>query len=219
MGRRDSSKSVWGHLAQTRHVWTQFAMVFANFFLIIVVIYFVLPPNPLPMPVEDRYLLAGKPEPWPEPPDPRAIACCYELSFGEWEPKIDLGEEIYYITVPSRIKLTTQLLEERWEEGGYVMCPASGTKASVHKMAYWRVTPSRTILLSWTTGAAGIEADLGPLKSGDRRGYATTFWDFPRQKQVAGITAKRINCGGSRSDDTSGHKKKYAGRTGFNEDE
>jgi len=197
MGKHDSSKSVWEHLAQIRHVWTNFALVLACFFLLILVVYLVLPPNPLPKDV-DRYLPAGRPEPWPERPNPAAIAGCYELSFGEWEPKIDLGEDVYYITVPPRIKLTAEPLKEKWAEGCYVMCPAPGIKTSVHQMAYWRLTPSRTVFLRWTTGTAGIQADLGPAKSGELRGYATTFWDFPRPEQVAGITAKRINCGGQR---------------------
>ena len=193
MENHDSSRSAWGWLGQIRSNWTLFTLVLVGLFILILIIFIVIGPGHGEVDV-DRYLPNGKPEPWPDLPELAAIAGCYEISFSDWKPKISSGEADF-MKVPPMIELTTEPLAKENAEAYLILRPAPGIAPSVHRAAYWYVTPGRTLLLLWSDRDCGLQVELGPIISGELRGYAKTFLGFHGQLQVASVTAKRIDCG------------------------
>lgn len=126
---------------------------------------------------------------------PEAIQGCYELTLSPWFPDLKLGEDEEFITPPHRIQLFATKGTERWEADGYIVRPAPGIKASIHRGAYWLPKGPKTLEIVWTTGFSGLTMQLKTSDAEVLRGKAATFWNFSRKKQTAEVVARRVDCG------------------------
>lgn len=127
--------------------------------------------------------------------NPEAVQGCYELTLSPWFPDLKLGEDEEFITPPRRIQLFARKGAEGSEAEGYIVRPAPGTKASIHRGAYWLPRGPKTLEIVWTTGFSGLTMQLKTSDAEVLRGKAATFWDFSRKKQTADVVAQRVDCG------------------------
>jgi hypothetical protein len=134
-----------------------------------------------------------KPKGQPQLVKPERIQGCYELTLSPWRPDLNLGEDAVFITPPHRIQLLTERGTEGWEQEGFIAKPAPGVKASVHRGSWWLPKSSDSIGIWWTTGYSGLRMVL-KIDGTDLRGKATSFWDFPRKRQTADVTAHKVDC-------------------------
>lgn len=128
---------------------------------------------------------------------PASIQGCYELGTLLWRPDLKLGapggDEVF-ITPPRRIQLLAERGSERLEKNGYLVRPAPGIPASIHRFSYWTPTGTRTIEVVFSTGLSGLV--MKPKVDGETlRGKAKTHWDFPRRHQTAQVMARKVDCG------------------------
>ena len=104
-----------------------------------------------------------------------------------------LGEYIVFIAPPHRIQLFAERGTKGWEADGYIVKPAPGVKASIHRGSYWVPKGPQSIEIVWTTGFSGLGMGL-KLEGDDLRGKAKTFWDFDRKEQTADVVARKVDC-------------------------
>ena len=175
-----------------RKAWARYVLMIAALLLLVVAVVVGSWPEVIDAVVERILLREFEPSPWPMAPAPAAVAGCYELSFGGWVPKDDLGPDASFVEAPLKVELTIE--PDKRLEGWFVMRPAAGEVASIHRWTSWYITPDRTVKLVWSTGFSGLTAELGP-HGRDLQGRAKTFWDFPRNAQMASLRARRISCG------------------------
>lgn len=124
---------------------------------------------------------------------PESVQGCYELTLSEWRPNVKLGDDAREITPPHRIQLLSERGTQGWEAEGYIVQPAPGVTASVHRGSYWRPKGPQSVEIVWTTGFSGLV--MGLRVQGDAlRGTAKSFWDFPRKKQTADVVARKVDC-------------------------
>lgn len=124
---------------------------------------------------------------------PEAIQGCYELTMSVWRPDLNLGEDEEFITPPHRIQLFAERGTEGWEKEGYLVRPAPGARASIHRGSYWLPKGKRSIEIVWTTGLSGLTMEL--KVDGDvLRGKAKSHWDFARKQQTADVVARKVEC-------------------------
>jgi hypothetical protein len=124
---------------------------------------------------------------------PEKIQGCYELTLSDWRPNLKLGEDAMFITPPHRVQLFAERGTKGWEAEGYIVKPAPGVAASIHRGSYWLPKGPQSIEIVWTTGYSGLVMGL-KLEGGDLRGKAQTFWDYPRKKQTADVIARKVDC-------------------------
>ena len=124
---------------------------------------------------------------------PEVIQGCYELTLSDWRPNLKLGKDIVFITPPHRVQLFAERGTKGWEAEGYIVKPAPGERASVHRVSYWLPKGPQSIEIVWTTGFSGLGMGL-TLEGGELRGKAKTFWDFERKEQIADVVARKVDC-------------------------
>lgn len=125
---------------------------------------------------------------------PETVHGCYELTLSKWRPTVQLGEEdAREITPPSSIQLISELGTQGWEANRYVVKPAPGVAASVHRGSYWLPKGPHSIEIVWTTGFSGLVMGLR-VEGDELLGKAKSFWDFPRKKQTADVVARKVEC-------------------------
>jgi hypothetical protein len=129
----------------------------------------------------------------PKLAEPENIQGCYELTLSAWRPNLNLGEDAVFLTPPHRIQLFAERGTQGWESGGYVVKPAPGAEASIHRGSYWLPKSSHSIEIVWTTGFSGLVMAL-KIEGADLRGEAKSFWDFPRGRQTAAVAARKVEC-------------------------
>lgn len=125
--------------------------------------------------------------------EPEKIQGCYELTLSAWRPNLSLGEDAIFLTPPHRIQLFAERGTQGWESEGYVVKPAPGEEPSIHRGSYWLSKSSHSIEIVWTTGFSGLVMGL-KIEGTDLRGEAKSFWDFPRGRQTAQVTARKVEC-------------------------
>jgi hypothetical protein len=130
--------------------------------------------------------------------DPESIQGCYDLTLSAWRPNLNLEEDAVFLTPPHRIQLFAEKGTHGWESEGYVVKPAPGAEPSVHRGSYWLPNGSQSMEIVWTTGFSGLVMGL-KIKGTDLRGEAKSFWDFPRRRQTAEVTAHRVECQAGRA--------------------
>jgi hypothetical protein len=86
-----------------------------------------------------------------------------------------------------------------YDSMGYQLGEPPGALSSIHEFAFWRTQASGdTLLLSWSTGTAGLSARLGIAQgrwNDTLRGYAKTFTDVDAApRYTADITAAPVSC-------------------------
>jgi hypothetical protein len=124
---------------------------------------------------------------------PETIQGCYELTLSDWLPDLKLGEDTVFITPPRRVQLFAKRGTKGWEAEGYIVEPAPGVSASVHRGSYWLPKGPQSVEIVWTTGFSGLRMGL-TLEANEWRGKATTFWDFDRREQTADVVARKVDC-------------------------
>jgi hypothetical protein len=124
---------------------------------------------------------------------PEVVQGCYEFGTLRWRPDLRLGEDLEFITPPSRIHILADHGNGGFEQQGYLVRPAPGVPRSIHRASYWTPKGPSAIEVVWTTGFSGLEMSLN-LEGGTLRGKATSFWDFPRRKQSADVVAQKVDC-------------------------
>ena len=129
----------------------------------------------------------------PELVEAENIQGCYELTLSAWRPNLNLGQDAVFLTPPHRIQLLAARGTQGWESEGYVVKPAPGVAPSIHRGSYWSPKSSQSIEIVWTTGFSGLVMIL-KREGTDLRGKARSFWDFPRRKQEADVTARKVEC-------------------------
>src|SRR6266404_1404423 len=130
--------------------------------------------------------------------EPASIQGCYELTLSAWRPNLNFGEEAVFLTPPHRIQLFAERGTQGWESKGYVVKPAPGTEPSIHRGSYWLPKSSHSIEIVWTTGFSGLVMSL-KIEGIDLRGEAKGFWDFPRGRQTAEVTTRKVECQSARN--------------------
>lgn len=140
---------------------------------------------------------------------PESIEGCYELALSDWQPNLKLGEDVIFITPPHRIQLFAEPGKEGWESNGYIVKPAPGVRASIHRGAWWLPKGPTTIEIVWTTGFSGLSMSL-KLEGSELRGKAFSSWDFDRTKQTAEVVARRVDCQESENGDRGKGRKPLA---------
>ena len=134
-----------------------------------------------------------KPKDEPQLVKPENIQGCYELTLSEWRPKLNIGEDAEFISPPHRVQLFAERGTKGWEAEGYIVRPAPGVAASIHRGSYWLPKKDQSIEIVWTTGFSGLAMGL-KLENGELHGKAKSFWDFPRKKQTADVIARKVDC-------------------------
>jgi len=125
-------------------------------------------------------------------PEPSAVAGCYALKLGPWEPSLALGSEEVFTTPPAHIELRASKGTDRWAKGYFVLAPARGATA-LHRGLFWHFGAGGTVQLTFTTGYSGLTMSLA--RAGlNLRGTARSFWDAPRTEQTASVMATRESC-------------------------
>jgi len=125
--------------------------------------------------------------------EPENIQGCYELTLSAWRPNLNLGEDAVFLTPPHRIQLFAERGTQGWESEGYVVKAAPGAEPSIHRGSYWLPKSPHSIDIIWTTGFSGLVMGL-KIEGTDLRGEAKSFWDFPRGRQTAEVTARKVEC-------------------------
>lgn len=123
---------------------------------------------------------------------PEAVQGCYELGVLKWHPAWK-GDDLVFITPPARIQILAEKGTKMFENGQYLVRPAPGFPASIHRASYWKPVGAKTIEIIWTTGFSGLTMKLN-LEGDTLKGKAETFWDFPRRGQTAPIAAPKVDC-------------------------
>jgi hypothetical protein len=122
---------------------------------------------------------------------PQRVAGCYVVNFGPWTPDLPIGRDSVFMYPPSRIQLHADTGTTLWEQGQWLVRPAPGVPRSVHRFSFFRVSEPDTIEVLWSTGFSGLRMRLD---ADALTGHAASFWDFPRQQQVAAVRLERTNC-------------------------
>src|SRR5258708_24838364 len=89
---------------------------------------------------------------------PSAFIGCYQLTLGRWWPW-SFGDDIKYVTPPSRIRLLTDPGTKGFDQGGYLLRPIpkkEETSAESRESSYWQVRSTNQIDLIWTDGFTGV---------------------------------------------------------------
>jgi hypothetical protein len=107
---------------------------------------------------------------------------------------LHLGEDLEFVTPPSRIQILAEHGSKGFESNGYLVRAAPGVSRSIHRASYWIPKGPNTIEVIWTTGFSGLFMHLD-LENESLRGKAATFWDFTRRKQTANVVAHKVDCG------------------------
>jgi hypothetical protein len=124
---------------------------------------------------------------------PEEVIGCYELGVLEWKPDLRLGEDLEFITPPTRIQLFAEHDTDGFDREAYVARPASGVSRSVHRDSYWKPKGPKSIEISWTTGFSGLTMGL-TVERNSLQGTAFSFWDFGRKRQTAHVSAPKVDC-------------------------
>jgi hypothetical protein len=124
---------------------------------------------------------------------PDSVQGCYELNLSAWRPNLSLGEDAEFITPPHRIELFAERGKQGWEANGYIVRPAPGVPASIHRGSYWLPKEPRSIEVVWTTGFSGLAMTL-TINGEELIGKAKTHWDFERKQQTADVVARKVEC-------------------------
>jgi hypothetical protein len=124
-----------------------------------------------------------------------AFVGCYSLTLSSWEPRVDLGRDAVFVSLPTGVRLLADQGTDGPEKGRSILrsLPAQGGGAG--PFSFWHSKSRDQLVLVWTSGFAGVTATLNRDKS-LLRGFAKTFWDFPRQVQNRSVVATPINCPG-----------------------
>jgi hypothetical protein len=129
----------------------------------------------------------------PELVKPENIQGCYELTLSAWRPNLNLGEDAVFITPPHRVELLAERGTQGWESHGFIVRPAPGVPASIHRGSYWLPKGPRSIEVVWTTGLSGLVMEL-TINGEELKGKAKTHWDFLREQQKADVVARKVEC-------------------------
>jgi hypothetical protein len=124
---------------------------------------------------------------------PVAVQGCYKLNLSAWAPSILSEEDVKYVTPPKRIQLLAEPSAGGLEKKAYIVRPAPGTPASIHRYAFWKPTGPNTIYIAWTTGYSGLTMNL-TSQSDVLQGRALTFWDYTKKYQTAVVSARKFEC-------------------------
>lgn len=125
----------------------------------------------------------------------QGVAGCYRIELGDWQPVLDLRNDVIFLRPPAVVELVDEPTSSRLLRGGLLMRPAPGIEPTIHRYQAWYRSGAAGLRLLWTTGFSGLEAELEPIGKGRFRGMARSNWDFERQRQTAGITATPVRCG------------------------
>ena len=107
---------------------------------------------------------------------------CYEVTISPWQPTLQLGKDIAYVTPPMILELTSKpFVRARTTAQWFLIRSVQQSSDYVHPYSAWCVEPDGTLILSWSDGFSGLSATL--KWDGYRYiGTATTNWDFDREK-------------------------------------
>jgi hypothetical protein len=131
--------------------------------------------------------------PGAERPTAAQIAGCYQLEIEPWQPALNLGRDIDFITPPDQVNLTLEKPEHEWRKGSLLVRQVAESRGSIHTSGEWQVSKSGKIEILWTTGFSGLTMDLASVRTG-LEGRAKTFWDSHRTPQTAKVHGKRVSC-------------------------
>src|SRR5258708_3460116 len=124
---------------------------------------------------------------------PENIQGCYGLTLSGWRTNLNLGEDAVFITPPHRVELLAERGTQGWESHGFIVRPAPGVPASIHRGSYWLPKGPRSIEVVWTTGLSGLVMELTIIGE-ELKGKAKTHWDFLREQQKADVVARKVEC-------------------------
>jgi hypothetical protein len=137
----------------------------------------------------------------PNPVTTLAIAGCYAVTLGAWDPLEDLGEDAPFIEVPPLLEVQGSRSAWFLNRGRVVVRLARGEREARHKDRWpgsgrWEVVEDNELRLFWGAGSpySGVHMRLHPDADG-LHGVATTFWDFlGHEPQRADVQARRVSC-------------------------
>ena len=118
---------------------------------------------------------------------------CYQLSLGPWEPKLELGRDAIFVSMPDGIRLYADQGKDGFEKEGRILRALPGGNSGKGPPSFWRLKSENQVELIWTNGFTSVRAVLAREKS-VLKGIAETHWDFPRQVQKRSVTATPVAC-------------------------
>ena len=118
---------------------------------------------------------------------------CYQLALGPWEPKLELGREAVFVSMPDGIRLYANQGTDGFEKQGRILRALPGGNSGKGPPSFWRLKGENQVELIWTDGFTSVRAVLAREKS-VLKGIAETHWDSPRQVQKRSVTATPVAC-------------------------
>ena len=131
--------------------------------------------------------------PTADPKEAAPYVGCYKLTYGPWQPKVDLGGDDAFVEMPEAIRLSDEIGREGIRRGRFLLRNVPGSGGGRISPSYWRVEGKDDVVLVWTDGSTAIKAELTRRKSG-LRGRAEIHWDFPREGQRRDVDATPMPC-------------------------
>jgi hypothetical protein len=92
---------------------------------------------------------------------------CFDVHLDEWTPPQQTTGESFLMAPPPRIRFTTDDLPTGWPtRPGMLVLPAPGAMPSMHRITAWTTTGPDSVRVVWTTGFAGVTAELALVGDG-----------------------------------------------------
>jgi hypothetical protein len=105
---------------------------------------------------------------------------------------MQLGGDSAYVQPPGTIEIRNQRGSEGFERRGYIIRPAPGFRASVHRFAFAQPTTD-SVSLAWTNGFSGVWMMVAS-RPDSLLGTARTSWDFDHPSQTASVRLVKVRC-------------------------
>jgi predicted amidohydrolase len=122
---------------------------------------------------------------------------CYEVQLGTWTPPLDLGEDTVFRVPPRRFRVDARP-DPMLGPQAYPLRTLAGAAGPVHSRGWWSAVRQDSADIVFTTGFSGLVLHVH-RDGGTWRGTASTFWDFPRQRQTAQVTLASTTCPAAQS--------------------
>ena len=120
-----------------------------------------------------------------------SLAGCYDVIRSEWQPRVDLGRDSFYVRFPSHVIIDSTHIPRR---SGWRMLRDSQDKQTPVTRNMWRRVGPRRIEIIWApSGLSGVSGRFDRTESGFR-GEIQTFWDMSRTRQRAEAVLTRTAC-------------------------
>src|SRR6266516_6610854 len=116
-------------------------------------------------------------------PDLDSIAGCYKVERTDWQPRVDLGKDSFYVRLPPLLIADSDRVARSLPGWRVLRSLDPRDKDSPVTRKMWRrIGPGRIEIIWAPDGLSGVSGRLDRTETGFR-GEVRTFWDFSRTRQ------------------------------------